>query len=472
MRPHPHCDWRGTQDWRDFGLEMSTTNDEAAKMFDALLTQAVNHFDDPSVGGLEGTMEKMTKADPEFVLGHALRLGLIGSHVDKDPKYAQEIYKMTELAQKDHVKPWERQHACAVRLFAEGHLVAASNQWEEILVEHPRDMMSLRFLHDMYILNGESKRLRDSLGRVVSYWTPTTPFYGDFLGMYAFGLEETNFYKEAEETARKALDVNRYDAWAAHAVSHCKEMTGQYEEGIKFMADTENNWSDNGLGCHNYWHWALYYFEKGEFETALSILDNQVFPRMKKSRTNFSVTDAAALMFRLQAEGIELGQKRWDDVFDVAQKHTKDHIWSFTDLNVFITCLGAGQHDLATQMLNGVREYSRTGRGDVKDIYADVTVPIMEAFDAFNSGDYDTTVAKMKPLRYEVQRIGGSHAQRDLFSLLSIYAAVKSKRPENQRYANHLLLERKSYKGDDSPLISRLSDKLVLSHGQQQEMAQ
>ena len=59
--------------------------------------------------------------------------------------------------------------------------------------------------------------------------------------------------------------------------------------------------------------------------------------------------------------------------------------------------------------------FPRTGRGDVKDIYADVTVPIMEAFDAFNSGDYDTTVAKMKPLRYEVQRIGGSHAQVSLY---------------------------------------------------------
>ena len=33
---------------------------------------------------------------------------------------------------------------------------------------------------------------------------------------------------------------------------------------------------DNGLGCHNYWHWALYYVEKGDFETALGILDNQV----------------------------------------------------------------------------------------------------------------------------------------------------------------------------------------------------
>ena len=50
---------------------------------------------------------------------------------------------------------------------------------------------------------------------------------------------------------------------------------------------------------------------------------------------------------------------RWSDVFDVAQNHTEDHIWSFTDLNVFITCLGAQKHDLAKQMLESVKEYSR-----------------------------------------------------------------------------------------------------------------
>lgn len=462
MPPHPHCHWRGTKDWLDFGLEMSTTSDEAAKLFDAALTQAVNHFDDESVGGLEGCLKKMKETDPEFVLGHALRLGLVGSHVNKDVKYAQEIYKMAELAQKEHVKPWERQHAHAVQLFAEGKIDAASDQWEEILIEHPRDMMSLRFLHDMYIYNGQSKRLRDSLGRVVSQWTPSTPFYGDFLGMYAFGLEETNFYTEAEATARKALEVNRYDAWAAHAISHCKEMTGGFEDGIKFMGETENTWSDNGLGCHNYWHWALYYVEKGEFETALGILDSQVFPRMKKSRTNFSVTDAAALMFRLQAEGVDLGN-RWDDVLDVAQPHMRDHIWSFTDLNVFMTLLGAKRHDLANQMLNSLRDYSKNGTGDIQNVYDDVTVPVMEAVQAYDSGDFDKTVDIMKPLRYEVQRVGGSHAQRDVFHLLTIHAAIKSKRPENHRYANHLLQERKSYKGD-TPLINRLTEKLILCH--------
>ena len=55
--------------------------------------------------------------------------------------------------------------------------------------------------------------------------------------------------------------------------------------------------------------------------------------------------------------------------------------------------------------------YFRTGRGDIKNIYADVTVPVMEAFESFNSGDFDKTVEIMKPLRYDIHRIGGSHAQ-------------------------------------------------------------
>ena len=55
--------------------------------------------------------------------------------------------------------------------------------------------------------------------------------------------------------------------------------------------------------------------------------------------------------------------------------------------------------------------WNRTGRGDIKDIYRDVTVPIMEAFEAFDAAEFDKAVDIMRPLRYSVQRIGGSHAQ-------------------------------------------------------------
>lgn len=40
----------------------------------------------------------------------------------------------------------------------------------------------------------------------------------------------------------QALDVNRQDAWATHAVAHVYEMQGKPEEGIKFLSSTLRDW--------------------------------------------------------------------------------------------------------------------------------------------------------------------------------------------------------------------------------------
>ena len=434
-------------------------------MFDATLTQYVNRFDDQSIGGMAGCMQKMTQADPDFVLGQALMVG-IGNQVSKDAKFAQQVYKMAELAEKPHVKPWERHHACAFRLLAEGHVDAAVRHWEDILVDHPRDMMAVSFMNAAYLFHGESKRILNKSAAIAKYWTPSTPFYSDFLSYYAFGLMENNFYKQSEDMSKKALEINPNDGWACHTMSHIYEMTGRYEDGIKFMTDTANNWADTGIGCHNYWHLALHYYEKGDFEGSVGILDKQVIPKFKKaSKGNLTVplTDAASLIFRLEAEGVNV-TSRWSEIIEKAESHTDDHYWSMGDLHVLMTCLGAGKDDIARDMMKGVREYSRNGTGDIKKLYDDITIPLMEAIEAYNAGQYDTTVDIMKRIRYKVQQVGGSHAQRDVFDLLTIYAALRSALPENQRYANQLLLERKSFKECESPLIERLTQKLVISH--------
>lgn len=62
-------------------------------------------------------------------------------------------------------------------------------------------------------------------------------------GMYAFGLEETNLYMEAEKYALKGLELNKNDAWATHALAHVFEMTGQQNKGIETMLKTEADWS-------------------------------------------------------------------------------------------------------------------------------------------------------------------------------------------------------------------------------------
>ncbi|XP_052761558.1 tetratricopeptide repeat protein 38-like isoform X2 [Mya arenaria] len=462
MPPHPHTHWRDAQAWKSFGLEMSTPSDETCKMFDATLTQMVNHYDDEALGGMEKCLERMLTADPEFVLGLAMKNAFASKHVYQDFTHAKEVYRMMEIASLPHVNKRERNHAIAVKLLSEGKSKAASLVWEDILVEHPTDILAAKFLHDTYILNGNSLGLRHSCAGVVPYWKPDMPFYGDMLSMYAFGLEETNTFTEAEKYAQKALEINRHDTWATHCIAHINEMTGEARKGVKFMEQTENNWNDDGLQCHNYWHWALHYFEMGEFETAVSLLDKQILPTMSKNKSWFSLTDAASLCFRLEAEGYDIG-KRWSSCRDVASEHLDHHMMSYADFHVLMSFVRGGDKELTDRMISGIKETIRNDEGDIAVDYKELTLPVMEALMAFDEGEYDTAVTIMRPLKYQMSRIGGSNAQRDVFNLLTIHAGIRSKSPESQKYASNLLMERKQLKAE-SPLAERLLQRIVLAH--------
>jgi hypothetical protein len=79
----------------------------------------------------------------------------------------------------------------------------ASYLWEDILTDHPLDMLALRFAHDTYFYRGQQYEMRDSIARVLPYWRADMPLYGFLMGMHSFGLVETNLYPEAERVARK-----------------------------------------------------------------------------------------------------------------------------------------------------------------------------------------------------------------------------------------------------------------------------
>lgn len=49
--------------------------------------------------------------------------------------------------------------------------------WEDILVDHPTDMLALKFSHDSYFYMGAQVAMRDSVARVLPYWKPHIPLY-------------------------------------------------------------------------------------------------------------------------------------------------------------------------------------------------------------------------------------------------------------------------------------------------------
>ena len=57
--------------------------------------------------------------------------------------------------------------------------------------------------------------------------------------------------------------------------------------------------------------------------------------------------------------------------------------------------------------------------------YREVGVPFAEGLIAFHRGAYEQALAHMLPARFELWRIGGSHAQRDVFDWTVTEAAVR-----------------------------------------------
>ena len=56
-------------------------------------------------------------------------------------------------------------------------MLKAADKWETILVEHPRDMLALKFAHDSYFYLGQGTQMRDSIARILPQWKPDVPLY-------------------------------------------------------------------------------------------------------------------------------------------------------------------------------------------------------------------------------------------------------------------------------------------------------
>ncbi|AWP08794.1 putative tetratricopeptide repeat protein 38 [Scophthalmus maximus] len=460
--------FRDCEAWRAEGLQLSTTSNEACKLYDAILSQYVKWTNDETVGGFEGCMSALQTADPYFVMGHVIITGLelvgTASSPRLNERLAGAVRRTVELADSQDISPRERLHVKAVELFSHGNFPKACDVWEDILVDHPTDMLALKFAHDGYFYLGAQTRMRDSVARVLPHWKPHIPLYSYLKGLYSFGLLETHFYDQAEKVALEGLSVTPGDAWAVHSVAHVYEMTAELDKGLKFMESREKDWQvSDVLASHNYWHWALYFIEKGQYEAALQIYDSQVFRRCKATESMLDTVDASSMLCRLEMEGV-CTKDRWRELLQVTRPHSDDHVTLFNDLHFLMVSLGAKESGTSQRLLEGLRELAKEpGENQQHQLAGTVGVPMCQALTEYDQGNYSGATELLYPLRYRMADIGGSDAQRDIFNQLLIHAAMKSEKKHHQKLGRCLLVERDAAR-PNSPLTGRLMQRALALH--------
>jgi hypothetical protein len=241
--------------------------------------------------------------------------------------------------------------------------------------------------------------------------------------MHAFGLEETADYAAAEASGRRAVELEPRDAWAQHAVAHVMEMQCRQREGIAWMRASPQAWAaDNFFQVHNWWHLALYHLELGEVDEVLTLFDGPIYGA--QSNLALDMIDAAALLWRLHLQGIDVGN-RWQALADHWQPLASAGNYAFNDAHAMMAFVAANRPQAARTLLETQQQAMRGGADNAR-FTAEIGHPVSKALLAFGEGNYAETVHLLRPVRNIAQRYGGSHAQRDLLDLTLIEAAFRS----------------------------------------------
>ena len=407
------------------GLPISTASSDAAGAFDRTTTGYLKYRAD-----LAARLGETLAADADFGLAHCLKgyfalLSYKQANVPMAVEAARAARRLTANA-----TPREQAHVAALDAWIAGDLDRALGVWEQILSEHPLDVIAFRLAHFNNFWLGRPGEMRASVERVKPKWGRDLPGYGTVLSCHCVSLEECGDYAGAEPSGRAAIAIDPGDIWGTHAVAHIMEMQGRHAEGIAWLDELERHWDGgNNLLHHLWWHRALFHLERREFDAVLDLYDKR-FRNLGSPLTKaqpdlyIDVQNAASMLFRLERVGIDVGN-RWSEIADKAEARIGDCLSAFTLPHWMMALAADGRDDAAARMLEGMRAFA-AGEGTVRRIVGRVALPICEAVAAHRRGDHAGAVALMRPALGEMYQLGGSHAQQDVLMQLFLDSAVKA----------------------------------------------
>ena len=404
------------------GLALTAESPEAAEAWDRTVRSYLGMRRDTG-----DRLKEAYAADADMPMAHCLRgyFMLLFSEAKRWASGRKSLAAAQQAAAARPVTAREAAHIAALERWVEGDMKGATALWDGILTDHPHDILAMRLAHYTHFYSGDAPAMRDSLARIMHAWDPTVPDYGFVAGCYAFALEEDGDYARAEQRGREAVGINPNDPWGTHAVAHVMEMQGRQAEGIAWLSGLEPHWTQvQNFRFHLWWHRSLFHIELGDCDAVLDLYDRGV--REEETGDYLDLTNAIALLWRLESEGVDVGN-RWQEVANHCAEHATDLLLAFVDAHYAVALARTGDSAALATLQAGV-ERAAQADGTQAAVYRDVAIPVCDAAAAYGNGDYGRAADLLGDVRYELRRLGGSHAQRDLFVQMLVEANIRAGR--------------------------------------------
>ena len=381
-----------------YGLPLSTSSTTAVEHYqlgmDGLLSYGL---------GADDAFRAALGADERLALAHA-GLALFLFFQGEGSAARASIATATELA--EGATRRERQHVAALAAIMAGDTARGLALIDEHVTDFPRDALLVNQASSSIGFSGRADREAFRL----AFLERLAPAYGDdwwFQSALSFTLHEVGRFAESRELSERSLAQYPGNANASHNLAHVDFETLDLDRGIAFLTDWLSRYDRRApYFCHLAWHLSMFELHRGNATGALEVFERDI---ADSSNPRMTVMDGAAILWRLALYGAA-DTLPWKPVADTARRVARPG-FVFGDIHAGLAYAACGDTSALAALTDNLRAMDAKGH----PIAGRVALPLVESAAAFAAGDYAGTVRHLEPVEREIHRMGGSHAQWEVF---------------------------------------------------------
>jgi Tfp pilus assembly protein PilF len=418
-----------------YGLPLTTGSTRAAEAYvegvDLLLS---------AQPGADRCLEAAVAADPDFALGHIALARVRQLRMQGAEARATAARARGRL---NGVTPRERSHVETIARAVEGDAAGALGAVVEHCGAYPRDALVLQLNFGAFGLISFAGR-REHDAEMLAFFQRFDGAYGDdWWFRFAYGWAHTEAGRVAEGRAlmERAFALNPRNANAVHGMAHVFYEAGDSAGGVDFVSRWLPGYDRAGsLHCHLTWHIALAELVRGDVSRARAAFEDGIRARVAPQAPPANVlTDGVSLLWRLFLDGEPVAPHEWEEVSRFARERFPAVAPHFHELHCTMAWAAAREWNLYERRLAELRD--RAARGLLPPGHA---VPALaEGFGAFVRGEYAEAARTLEPFAEDIVRVGGSHAQQDVFDETLVAAWIRAGEPDKAARALERRLERR-----------------------------
>ncbi|HEV8583985.1 MAG TPA: hypothetical protein VGT02_03340 [Methylomirabilota bacterium] len=394
-----------------YGLDVTAASPAAAERFQEGMDRLLAYG-----AGAEACFAAALEADADFALAHAGTALLAVAQGDAATARAAVDRARATVG---GATRRERQHIEALSALVGGETARGLGLVEAHLEEFPRDALLVNQAGSAIGFAGG----RDREQQRANFLERLAPAYGDdwwFQSALAFSYHEVDRFEESRRLSERSLQQYPRNANASHNLAHIYFETLDTDAGAAFLDGWMAGYDARAsFHCHLAWHQAMFALHQGRYARAREIFDRDI---LGAGNPRLAMIDGAALLWRLEMDGQPPHPAGWRALAALAARVSRPG-FVFGEVHAALVYAANGDRAALSRLMDGLRALGAKGH----PIAAAVALPMAEGVAAFVAGDHAAALASLEPVEAEFHRVGGSHAQWELFeeTMIASYLALE-----------------------------------------------